>query len=113
MHAPLYKAATEVKHDPFDPKALGPHPMGEPLGMTLAEWLAHRGTGKYSCEDGAGTLDLEFSGLVPNGVYTMWHAFIALPPTTPFSGTLDLPLGARDGSKSVFRADAGRRRCSP
>ena len=47
-----------------------------------------------------------FSDLVPNGVYTMWHAFIALPPTTPFSGTLDLPLGARDGSESVFKADA-------
>ena len=50
-------------------------------------------------------LDLEFSGLVPNGVYTMWHAFVALPPTTPFSGFLDIPLGARDGSESVFRAD--------
>ena len=44
--------------------------------------------------------------LVANGVYTIWHAFMALPPTTPFSGTLDLPLGARDGSESVFRADA-------
>ena len=50
--------------------------------------------------------ETEFSGLVPNSVYTMWHAFIALPPTTPFSGTLDLPLGARDGSESVFVADA-------
>ena len=29
-----------------------------------------------------------------------------LPPTEPFSGTLDLPLGARDGSTSVFKADA-------
>ena len=106
MNAPLYKTAIEVKHNPFDEKALGPYERGEPLGMTLGRWLQHQGTGVYSTKDGVGSLDLNFTGLVPNGVYTMWHAFIALPPTVPFSGTLDLPLGARDGSESVFRADA-------
>ncbi len=105
MKAPLYKAAHTVEHNPFDPAAVGPHPKGEPLGMTLGEWLKHQGTGTYRCTNGAGTLEASFSGLVPNGVYTMWHAFIALPPTTPFSGTLDLPLGARDGSESIFTAD--------
>jgi hypothetical protein len=35
----------------------------------------------------------------------MWHAFIALPPPEPFTGTLDLPLGARDGSESRFVAN--------
>lgn len=105
MQAPLYATAVEVEHNPFDPAALGPHPKGEPLGMTLGQWLGHRGTGRYTSAGNVGTLDLEFSGLVPNGVYTMWHAFIALPPTEPFSGTLDLPLGARDGSESVFTAD--------
>ena len=39
-------------------------------------------------------------------MYTIWHAFIALPPPEPFTGTLDLPLGARDGSESQFRAPA-------
>lgn len=106
MSAPLFKSALAVRHDPFDPAAIGPHPKGEPLGMSVGQWLKHRGTGIYTAENGVGTLRLEFSGLVPNGVYTMWHAFIALPPTTPFSGTLDLPLGARDGSESVFVADA-------
>lgn len=106
MKAQLFKTSKEVKHNPYDPKAVGPHPKGEPLGMTLGEWLRHRGTGTYTYKDGMGHLDLEFSGLIPNGVYTMWHAFIALPPTEPFSGTLDLPLGARDGSESVFTADA-------
>ncbi len=107
MSAPLFKSAEPVEHNPFDPAALGPHPKGEPAGMTLGEWLRHRGTGRYTCaDDGEGTLDLEFSGLVPNGVYTMWHAFIALPPPEPFTGTLDLPLGARDGSDSVFIAEA-------
>ena len=30
----------------------------------------------------------------------------AVPPPEPFTGTLDVPLGARDGSESVFVADA-------
>ncbi len=59
-----------------------------------------------SCEDGTGTLDLEFSNLIPNGVYTMWHDFMVWPPTEPFIGTYDLPFGARDGSENVFVAAA-------
>ncbi len=106
MNAPLFKTAVKVPHNPFDPKAVGPHPKGEPMGMTLGQWLKHRGTGTYTCTDGTGSLEAEFTGLVPDGVYTMWHAFVALPPTDPFSGILDLPLGARDGSESVFRAAA-------
>jgi hypothetical protein len=105
MSAPLYKTAAPVPHNPFDPNAVGPHQKGAPVGMTLGQWLRHRGTGTYTCANGEGVLKTEFTGLVPNGVYTMWHAFIALPPTEPFSGTLDLPLGARDGSESVFVAD--------
>ena len=106
MYAPLYKAAAPVPHNPFDAEAIGPHPKGEPIGMTLGEWLRHRGTGTYTCADGVGTLETSFSGLVPNGIYTMWHAFTAIPATKPFSGFLDLPLGARDGSTSEFVADA-------
>jgi hypothetical protein len=105
MSASLYKTSERIPHNPFDPAALGPHPKGEAMGMSLGQWLKQRGTGTYSYENGVGSLDLEFTNLVPNGVYTMWHAFVALPPTTPFSGILDLPLGARDGSESVFVAD--------
>lgn len=105
MNAQLFKTAGETPHDPFNPNAVGPHKKGEPMGMTLGEWLKHSGTGTYTCEAGTGTLELELSGLIPEGVYTMWHAFMALPPPVPFTGTLDLPLGARDGSESVFVAD--------
>lgn len=105
MDAELFKTATPVPHNPFDAAAIGPHPKGEAIGMTLGQWLKHRGTGNYSCENGEGTLRTSFDGLVPNGVYTMWHAFTAIPATKPFSGFLDLPLGARDGSTSVFVAD--------
>lgn len=106
MGAPLYRAAEPIPHDPFNNDAIGPFPRGDAIGMTLGEWLRHAGTGVYTCENGQGNLDVSFSGLVPNGVYTMWHAFIAIPPPVPFTGTLDLPLGARDGSESVFVADA-------
>ena len=106
MNAQLYKTAVALDHDPFDEKAVGPHPMGERLGMTLGQWLKHAGTGTYTYKAGVGHLKLKFGGLVPNGVYTMWHAFIVTPPTVPFGGALDAPLGARDGSESVFTADA-------
>ena len=105
MNAPLFKAAEETPHDPFNPAAVGPYPKGESLGMTLGQWLRHQGTGTYTCQEGVGSLQTSFSGLVPNGVYTMWHAFIAIPPPTPFTGTLDVPLGSRDGAESVFTAD--------
>lgn len=105
MNAPLYKTATAVPHNPFDAEAIGPHRKGEAFGMTLGEWLKHRGRGTYTCANGEGRLDTQFTGLVRNGVYTMWHAFTAIPATKPFSGFLDLPLGARDGSTSVFVAD--------
>jgi hypothetical protein len=47
-----------------------------------------------------------FTKLVPNAVYTMWYAFVPAPPTKPFTGALDLPLGARDGSQTKFASDA-------
>lgn len=105
MQAPLFKAARPVRHNPVDPGAVGPYPKGEPLNMTLGEWLKHRGVGKYSCVNGTGRLDTSFTGLVPDGVYTMWHAFMPAAVTEPFAGKLDLPLGAGDGSESVFRAN--------
>ncbi len=105
MSAPLFRAAHPVEHDPMNPEAIGPYPKGEPMGLTLGQWLKHQGTGTYTCRNGEGTLDTSFTGLVPAGVYTMWHAFIAMPPS-PESGVIELPLGARDGSESVFRADA-------
>jgi len=106
MGVPLYKAARKVPHNPFDAGAVGPYARGEPFGMTLGRWLQHRGSARYSCENGRGRLQARFSGLVPNGVYTFWHEFTAIPATRPFSGYLVLPLGARDGSTSVFVADS-------
>lgn len=109
MNLPLFKTAIPVPHNPFDAAAVGPHPKGQPFGMTLGDWLRHRGVGTYTCRNGEGRIDTNFSGLVENGIYSMWHVFTAIPATTPFSGFLDLPLGARDGSTSVFVADENGR----
>jgi hypothetical protein len=106
LDAPLFTTATAQHHDPFDAKKAGPYLKGEPLGMTLREWLNASGTATCSCEGGWGTIKGEFENLVPNAVYTMWHFFMPAPPTEPFAGTLDLPLGERDGSQSVFTTDA-------
>jgi len=106
MTAPLFATAEPVPHNPFDPGTDGPYREGRPLGITLGDWFGADGTVTYRCEDGTGTMDVELTGLVPKGVYTMWHFFMAMPPTSPFIGTYDLPVGDRDGKQSVFRADA-------
>jgi hypothetical protein len=106
MNTPLFAAAESVKHNPFDAKANGPYKKGKALGLTLAQWLAATGTGTYTCANGQGTVAASFKKLVPNATYTMWYFFLPMPPTQPFTGTLDLPLGARDGSQNFFKSDA-------
>lgn len=105
LDAPLYAAAEPQSHAPFEPDALGPFPKGEPLKMTLGEWYGATGEGSYSCKNGEGRLQISFNGLIPDGVYTIWHYFVAWPPTKPFIGTYDLPVGSRDGKQSIFVAN--------
>ena len=106
MNAPVYSSKVPHHHDPFDQAKAGPYEKGTELDMTLAEWLKGSGTASYTCEDGWGHFKAEFRNLAPNSVYTMWHFFMSAPPTTPFNGTLDIPLGDRSGEQSVFKTDA-------
>lgn len=105
MDAPLYAPAEAVPHAPLQTENIGPWPRGKSLGITLGEWFAAKGEGSYVCEDGTGHVDIRFTGLVPNGLYTMWHDFAIWPPTVPFIGFYDTPFGARDGSENAFTAD--------
>jgi hypothetical protein len=109
MNAPLYATATTTTHNPFEglanPAANGPFQKGYALEVTLGEWLAATGTGSYQCVDGQGEIAFEFTGLVPNGIYTLWYVFSPNPPATPFM-SLDLPLGARDGSQTLVSVNA-------
>ena len=106
LNNPVFSSAKAVDHNPFDPAANGPYRKGKALGMTLKQWLSAKGSGEYACANGQGTLKASFSSLVPSGVYTFWYSFLPMPPTQPFTGSLDLPLGARDGSQSGLKADA-------
>lgn len=104
--APIYATAQTVANAPFTHggSAIGPHPRGKALGMTLGDFIAATGTGTYECDDGIGTVEVSFDNLVPDGVYTMWYSLIPRPVLDPFV-VLSMPLGARDGSQSPFTAD--------
>jgi len=104
--APIYASSVPQAHNPADPSATGPYPTGTSLVMTLGEWLGASGQGEYTIEDGDGHIRIDFEGLVPGGVYTIWHFFMVNGETEPFIGTFDLPIGALDGSQSVFVAEA-------
>lgn len=106
LHAEVYTTKKAQDHDPFDMANGGPFKKGESFGITLSDWLKASGKATCTCENGWGEVTAEFKKLIPNGVYTLWHSFMAKPPTVPFIGTLDTPLGNRDGSQSIFRADA-------
>lgn len=101
----VYSTKEAQPHDPLSRDKVGPYEIGQSMGITLRQWLSAKGEATYVCEDGWGVLKAEFENLAPDAVYTMWHAFMAKPPTTPFTGFLDLPMGDRDGSQSVFRTD--------
>ena len=106
IDAEIFATRKTQYHDPFDKAKAGPYKKGRSFGLTLGDWLKASGTATYTCESGWGELTAEFKNLMPNAVYTMWHAFMAKPPTDPFIGTLDVPIGNRDGSQSVFKTDA-------
>ncbi|WP_170387941.1 hypothetical protein [Ruegeria atlantica] len=99
----VYTTAEMTPHDPMNVDAVGPHPIGFDLGISLGDWLAASGTASYQCSDETGEISVVFTGLVPNGLYTLWTFYMPVPFTEPFS-TYDIPIGARDGKDSVFRA---------
>jgi hypothetical protein len=103
--APLYATARPVAHNPVDPSDVGPFEQGPALGVTQGDWLDGVGHAVVTCEGDTGHVSATFDGLVPNGVYTLWYFFMAMPPTAPFA-TYDLPVGDRAGSENTFHADA-------
>ena len=106
LSKPLYAPLNPVRRAPHDAEAVGPWVRGKPLGMTLGQWLAAEGRALYRCVDGRGHFEAQFTKLVPNGVYTLRQTFKPQPATEPFTRSLSIPLGARDGSDAVFTADA-------
>jgi hypothetical protein len=108
--APVYRTTMPVNHAPFSPRKNGPYPKGASLGMSLGDWLRATGKFRYTCTVGEkGRIEAVFKDLVPNGTYTMWYFRVAKAhmgcADCPFA-TIDFPIGAKDGSQSIFIADA-------
>ena len=100
-----YASQVESPHDPFKlgPHPLGPLPKGRALGFTLEQWLAARGGGTYAMQAETAELNLSFTNLIPNGVYTLWCTRFTFPPNF---NTVTTPCGAPDGSQNTLKADA-------
>ena len=102
---PLYATATATPDDPFQvgPHPLGPFAKGDPLDVTLGQWLAAAGSGEYTIQGDTAELNLTFRNLVPDGLYTVLTPRITLPPNFAVQPGI---AGAPDGSQAMFRADA-------
>ena len=106
LREPLYTVASadDIEFDPFQvlDNPMGPYEIGEPLGMNLKEWLGARGRGTYTQNGDTATIDIEFAGLVPDAVYTMWCFVMDLPPEFE---ARPQACGANDGSENTFISD--------
>jgi len=76
--------------------------------VTLAEWKRGRGTAQLECHPEGTKVDLSISGLLPNGLYTIWVAYQdqAIDPDNLDSYVAVQALGATDGTQNTFRASA-------
>lgn len=102
--APLYATATVTEHDPSFSNA-GPFGQGAALNVKLGDWLAASGAAAYLCSEGTDArVDASFARLAPNGLYTFWNARLDFTDGK-ITGGQDIPIGAPDGSQTVFRAD--------
>jgi uncharacterized OsmC-like protein len=101
---PVYAAADDIGHDPFELEAdaLGPFALGEELGVTMGEWLAASGGGVYKVTGDSAEVHMRLANLVPEGVYTLWCSRVTVPPDADI---VNEPCGDPDGTENMFTAD--------
>ena len=105
--AQLFTSARTQAHDPSF-GVVGPFPKGAPMGVTLAQWAAARGSWAYACRaetDGPGVFQARLNGLMPQGLYSMWLERIRLNQGDVEASTWT-PLGLPDGTRNGFWTDA-------
>ncbi len=79
--------------------------------LTFSEWKEAEGTARFRCNGRATFYEMEFSGLIPNGVYTVWVSPLLSQKTvqsvwTPDTDMLGLgALGGSGGLKNIVLAD--------
>jgi hypothetical protein len=76
--------------------------------VTRGEFNAVTGSAVITCTGTATRVEMTLSGLIPNGVYTIWHSSFRAPG---FDGTYNNQnglgvVGASDGSQGTVRASA-------
>jgi len=79
-------------------------PDGHPV--TWGEWNRAAGTAKINCTGQGTRLNMSMSGLIPNGVYSMWCMQFQAPGfDTAYTNVSGFgAAGANDGSQNVFTA---------
>jgi hypothetical protein len=76
--------------------------------VTLAEFNAPTGEASVKCLDHGTHVTLHVSGLIPNGVYTVWVLTFRAPGFDPTLSNLSAvgALGTPDGTRNVFTASS-------
>ena len=75
--------------------------------ITLEEWSTAQATSIISCNGSTTNYSLTMTGLIPNGVYTVWNFIYASskkPGNDVIGNIAGGPLGPSDGSKNAFTA---------
>ena len=92
--------------DPDQPDVLAPVPAPDGHLLTLGDLMGVSGRASVKCQKGGTHVVMELSGLIPNGVYTIWLLTFEAPGFTPdFANFIgEGSLGPPDGNKNSFVA---------
>ena len=86
----------------------GPSPIVGPNGqpVTLSKWLQANGTASLKCQGNGTRVTVNLSGLIPNGVYSIWVVVFGPGPADPNGANLlgAGALGRADGTQNHFVA---------
>lgn len=74
--------------------------------ITVADWNKAKGHALLKCKsNGNGTVRLNASGLVPNGVYTAWQVFAVTNPPNGEEGPIPMTFSPMGGLDNTIVAD--------
>jgi hypothetical protein len=94
--------------DPDEPEVLETVPAPDGHLLTLGELMGVSGRASVKCDSLGTHVAMQLSGLIPNGVYTIWLLTFEEPGFTPDLAHLigEGSLGPPDGSKNRFVASS-------
>jgi len=82
--------------------------------VTLSEFQTANGNLMVHCNGDSSTIEINFEGMIPNGTYTFWLAYMKRKVTVgqnidfenDFVNFTNPPIGASDGTENIAIADA-------